>query len=71
MPVDLAWDIGNTEADDSCIDSTLFMHVQGAVNIFTDFVLLLYPLPLLPLMKFNRGQRSTYLANHQPNRAPS
>jgi hypothetical protein len=43
------------------------MHVQGAINIFTDFVLLLYPLPLLPLMKFNRGQRSTY--PHQRNRA--
>jgi hypothetical protein len=39
------------------------MHAQAAINIFTDFVLLLYPLPLLPLLKFNRGQRSMFPAN--------
>jgi hypothetical protein len=34
------------------------MQVSAAINVGTDIVLLLFPLPLLPLMKFNKKQRS-------------
>lgn len=55
-----------------CIDSATFMHTQGGINVFTDVILLLYPLPLLPLLKFNKRQRSksphvhTEVAPHLP-----
>lgn len=34
------------------------MQLSGAINVATDVVLLIIPLPLLPLLKFNRRQRS-------------
>jgi hypothetical protein len=40
-----------------CIDGAAFMHAQAAINVFTDVVLLLYPLPLLRVLKFNKRQR--------------
>jgi hypothetical protein len=60
MPIALAWDVQHMQDPGSCINAGVFMRVQGAVNVFTDVVLLLYPLPLLPLLKFNRGQHSEY-----------
>lgn len=51
-----------------CIDGASFMHAQGAINVFTDVVLLLYPLPLLPLLKFNKRQRSKHPINPSPVR---
>jgi len=42
-----------------CIDGASFSHAQSGINVFIDVVLLLYPLPLLPLLKFNKRQRST------------
>jgi hypothetical protein len=56
LPVTAAWDVEQIPI--MCIDSATFMHAQGAINVFTDVVLLLYPLPLLPLLKFNKRQRS-------------
>lgn len=50
-----------------CIDVASFMHAQAGINVFTDVVLLLYPLPLLPLLKFNKRQRSKPLFYHPPN----
>jgi hypothetical protein len=41
-----------------CINSAAFMQASAAVNVATDVVLLLFPLPLLPLMKFNKKQQS-------------
>jgi hypothetical protein len=37
------------------------MQTSAAINIATDVVLLLIPLPLLPLMKFNKKQRSEFV----------
>lgn len=34
------------------------MQLSGAINVATDVVLLLFPLPLLTLIKFNKRQRS-------------
>ena len=52
-----------------CIDVASFMHAQAGINVFTDVVLLLYPLPLLPLLKFNKRQRSKPLSSPTtPNR---
>ena len=45
-----------------CIDGASFMHAQSGINVFTDLVLLVYPLPLLRVLKFNRRQRSTALS---------
>jgi hypothetical protein len=59
LPVTAAWDV--TQIPLMCIDGASFMHAQGGINVFTDVVLLLYPLPLLPLLKFNKRQRSMAL----------
>lgn len=56
LPVSAAWDVEQMPI--MCIDGATFMHAQGGINVFTDFVLLLYPLPLLRLLKFNKRQRS-------------
>lgn len=56
LPVTAAWDVEQIPI--VCIDGATFMHVQGGINVFTDVVLLLYPLPLLRLLKFNKRQRS-------------
>lgn len=45
-------------ADGGCIDVARFMTISGAINVCTDVILLLFPLPLLRLFKFNRRQRS-------------
>lgn len=58
LPVSAAWDVEQFPI--RCIDGATFMHVQSGINVFTDVVLLLYPLPLLPLLKFNKRQRSTW-----------
>lgn len=57
IPITAAWDVKQIPV--MCIDGKTFMYVQGAINILTDVVLLLYPLPLIPLLKFNKRQRST------------
>ncbi|KZM26891.1 hypothetical protein ST47_g1976 [Ascochyta rabiei] len=59
LPISAAWNLEQLPI--MCIDSTVFMHVQGAINVFTDVVLLLYPLPLLPLLKFNKRQRTALI----------
>lgn len=56
LPVHAAWDVELIPI--MCINSASFMHAQGAINVFIDVLLLLYPLPLLPLLKFNKRQRS-------------
>jgi hypothetical protein len=57
LPVTAAWDV--TQIPLMCIDGASFSHAQSGINVFIDVVLLLYPLPLLPLLKFNKRQRST------------
>ncbi|KAF1357774.1 hypothetical protein EJ07DRAFT_70648, partial [Lizonia empirigonia] len=59
VPVNGAWDIERVPL--MCIDTASFMHAQGAINVFTDVLLLLYPLPLLPLLKFNKPQRTAVI----------
>ncbi|KAJ8107852.1 hypothetical protein OPT61_g8579 [Boeremia exigua] len=59
VPVTAAWDVGQIPT--VCINGTAFMHAQGGINVFTDVVLLLYPLPLLPLLKFNKRQRTALI----------
>ncbi|XPT03226.1 hypothetical protein M3J09_012327 [Ascochyta lentis] len=59
LPISAAWDVQQIPI--VCIDGATFMHVQGAINVFTDLVLLLYPLPLLPLLKFNKRQRTALI----------
>jgi hypothetical protein len=56
IPVEAAWNIQQLRV--MCVDGLTFMQVQGGINVFTDVVLLLYPLPLLRVLKFNRRQRS-------------
>ncbi|KAH3911995.1 hypothetical protein HBI56_174850 [Parastagonospora nodorum] len=56
LPVSRAWDI--ERQPEGCINGALFMQISAAINVGTDIVLLLFPLPLLPLMKFNKKQRT-------------
>lgn len=58
LPVSRAWDI--ERQPEGCINGALFMQISAAINVATDIVLLLFPLPLLPLMKFNKKQRSEW-----------
>ncbi|KAF3044554.1 hypothetical protein E8E11_004508 [Didymella keratinophila] len=59
LPVTAAWDV--TQIPLMCIDGASFSHAQSGINVFIDVVLLLYPLPLLPLLKFNKRQRSALI----------
>ncbi|KAJ4369298.1 hypothetical protein N0V86_009129 [Didymella sp. IMI 355093] len=59
VPVNAAWDV--QQLSFMCIDGATFMHAQAAINVFTDVVLLLYPLPLLRVLKFNKRQRSALI----------
>ncbi|KAF1831250.1 hypothetical protein BDW02DRAFT_505740 [Decorospora gaudefroyi] len=54
-PISRAWDI--EQLPHGCFNGPLFMMISGAINVATDVVLLLFPLPLLPLFKYNRRQR--------------
>ena len=36
----------------------MFMVISGAINVVTDIVLLIFPLPLIWVIKFNKRQRS-------------
>ncbi|KAF1927398.1 uncharacterized protein M421DRAFT_30823, partial [Didymella exigua CBS 183.55] len=56
LPVTAAWDVEQIPI--MCIDGAMFMQAQGGINVFTDVVLLVYPLPLLRVLKFNRRQRT-------------
>jgi hypothetical protein len=56
IPISRAWDI--ERQPQGCINGVLFMRISAAINVGTDVVLLLIPLPLLPLLKFNKKQRS-------------
>ena len=58
LPVSRAWDIEALPGN--CFNGPLFMIMSGAINVATDVILLLFPLPLLRVLKFNRRQRSTY-----------
>jgi hypothetical protein len=57
VPISRIWDIVHVN-DGGCIDVAEFMIVSAAINVTTDIVLLMIPLPLLRLFKFNRRQRS-------------
>ncbi|KAF2996083.1 hypothetical protein E8E13_004551 [Curvularia kusanoi] len=59
LPISAAWDVELIPI--MCIDGASFMHAQAGINVFTDVVLLLYPLPLLPLLKFNKRQRTALI----------
>ncbi|KAL1796731.1 hypothetical protein ACET3X_005271 [Alternaria dauci] len=55
-PVSRVWDI---EAQpDGCINTAMFMIISGAINVATDIVLLVFPLPLIWVIKFNKRQRT-------------
>ncbi|KAI4907771.1 hypothetical protein J4E90_009178 [Alternaria incomplexa] len=55
-PVSRVWDI---EAQpDGCINAAMFMVISGAINVVTDIVLLIFPLPLIWVIKFNKRQRT-------------
>lgn len=55
-PVSRFWDV--EKLPNGCFNVRLFMQLSGAINVATDVVLLIIPLPLLPLLKFNRRQRT-------------
>lgn len=59
VPISRIWDIVHAN-DGGCIDVSEFMITSAAINVATDIVLLMFPLPLLRLFKFNRRQRSTF-----------
>ncbi|KAJ4354852.1 hypothetical protein N0V95_003462 [Ascochyta clinopodiicola] len=59
VPISAAWDVEQIPI--MCIDGAMFLHIQGAINVFTDVMLLLYPLPLLSLLKFNKRQRTALI----------
>lgn len=64
VPISRIWDIVHAN-DGGCIDMAEFMIISAAINVTTDIVLLMFPLPLLRLFKFNRRQRSTFtIAGH-------
>ncbi|KAF1917371.1 hypothetical protein BDU57DRAFT_570680 [Ampelomyces quisqualis] len=56
IPVTRTWNI--QQQPEGCINGALFMQISAAINITTDVVMFLIPLPLLPLMKFNKKQRT-------------
>lgn len=56
VPISRAWDINAMSQD--CFDGLAFMQSSAAINIVMDTVLLLFPFPLLPLLRFNTKQRS-------------
>ncbi|OAL48471.1 hypothetical protein IQ07DRAFT_622898 [Pyrenochaeta sp. DS3sAY3a] len=56
IPVSRAWDV--ERLPQGCFNGTIFMQLSGAINVATDVVLLLFPLPLLTLIKFNKRQRT-------------
>lgn len=56
IPISRAWDV---EAQGpGCINGPVFMQASAAINVATDIVLLIIPLPLLPLLTFNKKQRT-------------
>ncbi|KAF2126217.1 hypothetical protein P153DRAFT_88100 [Dothidotthia symphoricarpi CBS 119687] len=55
-PISYTWNIETLP--NSCISGAAFMRSSAAINIATDIVLLLFPLPLLPLLAFNNRQRT-------------
>lgn len=57
VPLSYIWDIIHIN-DGGCIDVSRFMIISAAINVTTDIILLLFPLPLLRLFTFNRRQRS-------------
>ncbi|EUC37204.1 hypothetical protein COCVIDRAFT_14926 [Bipolaris victoriae FI3] len=57
VPISRIWDIVHAN-DGGCIDVSEFMITSAAINVATDIVLLMFPLPLLRLFKFNRRQRT-------------
>jgi hypothetical protein len=65
-PISRAWDIEGTYG--SCFNGALFMVISGAMDVATDVILLLFPLPLLRLLKFNLRQRSKYWPDPLTNR---
>jgi hypothetical protein len=65
IPISRAWDVESQPQ--GCIRGEIFMQVSAAINVGMDVVLLLFPLPLLPLLKFNRKQRSQF-ANYKIDR---
>ncbi|PSN73973.1 hypothetical protein BS50DRAFT_469916, partial [Corynespora cassiicola Philippines] len=56
MPVSRSWDVEETPR--GCIDSMAFNLAQGSINVLTDLILLLYPLPLIQVLKINTRQRT-------------
>lgn len=57
-PINRIWEVEKKPV--GCIDALAFMTASAAINVATDIALLLFPLPLLPLMQFNKRQRSKW-----------
>ncbi|KAG9376759.1 hypothetical protein PtrSN002B_002376 [Pyrenophora tritici-repentis] len=55
-PFGRVWDV--LAQPDGCLNVALFMIASGAINVITDVILLIFPLPLLRLLKFNKRQRT-------------
>jgi len=55
-PISKAWDVLQMQAH--CLRKSRFSIVQASINVFIDMILLVYPLPLLRIMKINIKQRS-------------
>ncbi|KAF1964478.1 hypothetical protein BU23DRAFT_575648 [Bimuria novae-zelandiae CBS 107.79] len=55
VPVSAIFDLDNTEK--RCIARGVFHFAQAGINCFTDLVLVVFPLPLLGLLKISRRQR--------------
>ncbi|KAF2819317.1 hypothetical protein CC86DRAFT_431887 [Ophiobolus disseminans] len=55
-PMSRVWDVEKRLG--GCINSAAFMQASAAFNVVTDVILLIFPLPLLPLLKFNKKQRT-------------
>ncbi|KAH7065868.1 hypothetical protein BKA63DRAFT_585876 [Paraphoma chrysanthemicola] len=56
IPLHRIWDV--ERQPQGCINGAIFMQVSAAINVATDVVLLIFPLPLLPLLRFNKKQRT-------------
>ncbi|KAF2026933.1 hypothetical protein EK21DRAFT_102894 [Setomelanomma holmii] len=56
VPVSRVWDV--EKHPQGCINGAIFMQTSAVINVATDVALLLFPLPLLPLLKFNKKQRT-------------
>lgn len=57
-PIEFAW---NKTIQGTCINSELFFVIGSAPNVFTDFIVLILPLPAVWALKTSRFQKVSLL----------